>query len=156
MNKTVQAFKVLFATARKRFEYFLEGAIIGFTEDVVARMSTLKLSKSDLASRLRCKPSYITKVLRGSTNFTLASMVKIGIALDSEVEVRLRPKTVDEDWSGVLQSTHSPRRASNPLLQWPNTRRIALFNQENRIPTAHEHTKSRSTFSDSARELCIY
>ncbi len=158
MNKTIQAFNELFTAARKRFEYFLEGAIIGFTEDVVARMGELQISKADLAKKLNCNPAYITKVLRGSTNFTLASMVKIGLALDSEVEVRLRVKTVKEDWSGILQSMQRQQRInSNPLLNWPNNRtRLINFEQKNRTYIAHEHKTTIGILSSATREPGIY
>jgi transcriptional regulator with XRE-family HTH domain len=140
MNKTAQAFKELFASARKRFAYFLEGAIIGFTEDVVARMDELKMSKSDLAKKLNCNPAYVTKVLRGSTNFTLASMVKIGLALDSELEVRLRPKTVKEDWGAILQTMQTRQIMTSSLLaQWPNNRGgLRFFSQVNRTPIYYD------------------
>jgi transcriptional regulator with XRE-family HTH domain len=162
MNKTAQAFKELFATARKRFAYFLEGAIIGFTEDVVTRMKELKVSKSDLAKKLDCNPAYVTKVLRGSTNFTLSSMVKIGLALDSELEVRLRPKTVKEDWSGILQSIQTRQKmSSNLLLEWPNNRTaFRYFKQENRTlihyDTNSDAIESSLPFSVTTREPSIY
>lgn len=161
MNKTAQAFKDLFASAKKRFAYFLEGAIIGFTEDVVARMGELKMSKSQLAEKLECNPAYITKVLRGSTNFTLSSMVKIGIALDSELEVRLRPKTVKEDWGGILQTMQTQRKIQlNPLLQWPNNRSAFKFRQENRTLIHHETnrdtTESILSFSPAIRAPSVY
>src|SRR5689334_3638729 len=84
MNKTTSRFKEWFAKGRKSIQYYIQAAIIDFTELIFVRMTDLSISKSDLADKLKCNPSYITKMLRGSTNFTLESMVKIGLALDSE------------------------------------------------------------------------
>ena len=102
MSDTAKRFATIFEKARKRIEYFVEGAIIEFTESVVQRMEGLEISKTDLSERLRCKPSYITKVLQGGTNFTLESMVKIAVALDCELAVRLIPKSCETKWSEVF------------------------------------------------------
>jgi|SRR5579859_2918705 len=102
MSDTAKRFARIFEKARKRIDYFVEGAIIEFTESVVQRMEDLAISKTDLSERLRCKPSYITKVLRGGTNFTLESMVKIAVALDCELGVRLIPKSCETRWSEVF------------------------------------------------------
>jgi plasmid maintenance system antidote protein VapI len=104
MSETAKRFAKLFERTRKRIEYFVQGAIIEFTESVVMRMRELGVSKSDLATRLKCKPSYITKVLRGGTNFTLDSMVRIALVLDSELSIKLVPKLSHEKWSDVFQS----------------------------------------------------
>ena len=103
MSKISQAFGRLFEKNRKRLEYFVYGAIIEFTEAIAERMSQLKMSNSELAKKLRVKPSYVTKVLKGGTNFTLQSMVKIGLALDSELQIRLVPKKCAEEWEDVFQ-----------------------------------------------------
>jgi plasmid maintenance system antidote protein VapI len=104
MNKTAQAFRSLFEKTRKRLEYFVHGAIISFTESVTRRMGELKISKTELSAKLKCKPPYITKALGGGTNFTIESMVKIALALDSEVEINLIPKECAEKLEDVLQS----------------------------------------------------
>ena len=90
MNKTAQAFKELFASARKRFAYFLEGAIIGFTEDIVTRMGELKISKSEPC----CKETRL-QIQRMSPKYCAVLLIlhwrawsKSDIALDSELEVR--------------------------------------------------------------------
>lgn len=135
-----QGFKELFAKARKRFSYYLEGAKLSFTEAVVSRMSELSVSKSHLAKKIGCKPSYVTKVLRGSTNFTLESMVKIALALDSEIEIALVPKGGSEKSEDVLKTVTkanpakekfdwSVTRGGFTLLQ-PTTRRFNLDEPE--------------------------
>jgi transcriptional regulator with XRE-family HTH domain len=104
MNKTARAFAKLFEKSCKRLEYFVQGAIIEFTESVFSRMEELKVSKAELADRLKCKPSYITKALSGGTNFTLESMVKISLALDCELTpIRLTPKTSPEKLSDIMK-----------------------------------------------------
>jgi transcriptional regulator with XRE-family HTH domain len=52
------------------------------------------MSNVELARRLGKSRAYVTKVLRGTTNFTLESLVRIGRALSCEVELDLLPMTV--------------------------------------------------------------
>jgi transcriptional regulator with XRE-family HTH domain len=44
-----------------------------------------------LAEKIGSSPAYVTKILRGETNFTLDSMVKIATALGCELTIGLRP-----------------------------------------------------------------
>lgn len=110
----------------KSLSYFVEGAIVEFAESLYARMQELSLSKSDLAKKLNCKPSYITKVLRGSTNFTLSSMAKIAMTLNCDLIISLKPRESRQDWAGISQYQETPQRISQSSLtllnQWPNVR----------------------------------
>lgn len=72
-------------------EYKLEGALIEFTEGIVKRMKELKLSRVQLAEQLGVSKAMVTKILKGSTNFTLKSMVNIATALDCELSISLPP-----------------------------------------------------------------
>ncbi|MGL4398710.1 MAG: helix-turn-helix domain-containing protein, partial [Luteolibacter sp.] len=47
--------------------------------------------RTALADKIGSSPAYITKILRGETNFTLDSMVKIATALGCELTIGLRP-----------------------------------------------------------------
>lgn len=53
---------------------------------VRSRMDELNMSSAELAERMRVKPSYVSRLLSGSQNITLKTLVKIGIALDIPVE----------------------------------------------------------------------
>lgn len=122
MNKTAQSFKKLFEKSRKRLEYFVHGAVISFTEAVIKRMAELKISKSGLAEKLKCKPPYITKALGGGTNFTLESMVKIALALDAELEIGLTPKGCSEKLEDVLQNVTKIKPLKQEKFDWSVSR----------------------------------
>jgi len=70
-------------------EYWIEGAILEFTEELSRAMASEKISRAELARRIGASPAYITKVLRGNANFTLASMVKLSRALGHELRLSL-------------------------------------------------------------------
>lgn len=115
-------FRELFKSARNTLPYLLEGAIIEFTEHVMGRMKSLNFSRTDLAAKLGSSSAYVTKVLKGDTNFTLESMVKISDALDSELRLELVPKTTVIIWAEVAEKrSPSPKPEST---FWANTNRI--------------------------------
>jgi transcriptional regulator with XRE-family HTH domain len=141
MNKTAQSIRKFFEKSRKRLEYFVQGAMISFTEAVTTRMTELKISKSELAGKLKCKPSYITKALGGGTNFTLESMVKIALALDSEVEIALIPKGCSEKLEDVLQSVTQIKPVKREKFDWSISR-------GNLIPLPTITSATRRFYSD--------
>ena len=95
-------FRELFDSARSSLPYKVEKAIIGFTEQIIGKMEALDLSRTDFAAKLESSPAYVTKLLRGGTNFTLESMVKVSDALNCELEIKLIPKLSNESWVPVI------------------------------------------------------
>ncbi len=93
--------------------YFSEKATYNITEQIFQRMEELGLSKSDLAQRLNTGKPYVTKILRGNTNFTLQSLEKIARALEFEggLEVRLIKKSATHDMRR-LDSHRNPKNGS--------------------------------------------
>lgn len=105
------SFSELLERAKERDSYWVESAILDFTEELLARMDHLGVSKSELAKRLGKKPSFITKLLRGNNNFTLETMVKVARKLDAEVRVHLQPDGMVSEWLDVLKD--EPARPKN-------------------------------------------
>lgn len=92
-------------TVRERFADLLERADstdayqvdrlkVEISERIYNVMNEQGVSNAELARRLGKTRAYVTKLLRGTTNFTLASLVRIGRALSCEVELELLPKAV--------------------------------------------------------------
>lgn len=75
--------------ARNTVEYKEEKLFLEITERIVALMDEGKVSKAELARRLGCTPAYITKLLSGSTNFTVSTLLRISDALNAELNVSL-------------------------------------------------------------------
>lgn len=91
-------------------EYLSAGLEIEFTEELARVMAANDISRAELARRSGTTPAYITKILRGSTNFTLATMDKLARALEMEINIHLAPRgsfTVWEDQftTGQVQET---------------------------------------------------
>jgi transcriptional regulator with XRE-family HTH domain len=86
------SFQALFDEAKKSPAYWVERAELEFTEELERRMEREGVSRAELARRIGCSPAYITKILRGSTNFTLESMARIAFALGCELRTHLQPE----------------------------------------------------------------
>jgi transcriptional regulator with XRE-family HTH domain len=93
MKPRLQYLRTKAEAARQTHAYRAEGASIRFTEDLVALMNSRGLTRTALAEKIGTSPAYVTKILRGETNFTLDSMVRIAQALDCKVTVGLSPLT---------------------------------------------------------------
>ena len=78
--------------ARKRPSFNFEKAILDFTSHVCEQMENQNITRAELAKRLNKKPAYITRVLNGSCNPTVKTMVSFAMALDSEFKLDLVSK----------------------------------------------------------------
>lgn len=90
--------------ARETHEYRAEGASIEFTNAMVNRMRETGVSRSELARKIAVNPAYISKILRGETNFTLDTMVKIAAALECEFRCHLQPSGAKSQWLDVYST----------------------------------------------------
>ena len=84
-------FDELFQQAEQTEDFWVAGAILELTDEVVRRMEERGVSRSELARRLGTSPAYVTKLLRGNANLTMATMVRLARALESELHCRLVP-----------------------------------------------------------------
>jgi transcriptional regulator with XRE-family HTH domain len=84
-----KTFSEIYSEAERHEDYWIAGAILEFTESVVREMKRQSVTRTHLAERLGTTPAYVTKILRGRVNFTLATMARLARALDSELQVRL-------------------------------------------------------------------
>ena len=72
--------------------YQIDRLKVEISERIYNAMNQQGVSNAELARRLGKSRAYVTKLLRGTTNFTLESLVRIGRALSCEVEFELLPK----------------------------------------------------------------
>jgi len=96
-------------SAEESIEYWTETAITDFTEELCRRMDEEGVSRAELAQRIGHSPAYVTKVLRGNVNFTLATITKLARALGSVVRIHLAPEGVAVEWKdSVAEQTMQP------------------------------------------------
>ena len=71
-------------------DYEFAGVAIDVGEQIVARMEERGMTYEDVAREMGVQPARVRQILRGNDNLTLKSIVRVAIALDSRVELRLR------------------------------------------------------------------
>lgn len=91
-----ERFAELKVDARTSDTYWVEEAILDFTEEIARLLNEGNLTRKELAERLGTSKAYVTKILRGSANFTIESMVKIGRALGCKMQIELVPAEVQQ------------------------------------------------------------
>ena len=70
-------FNAILERSKESNAYWVEKAIIECTEEMIARMKSGEISRSELARRMGKNPAFVTKLLRGNNNFTFETAVKI-------------------------------------------------------------------------------
>ncbi len=70
-------------------EFVLEGMLWDINDQIARAMKKQNISRAELARRLDTSRSYVTKLLRGTTNVTLQSLARVAIALESEISISL-------------------------------------------------------------------
>src|SRR5688500_18606190 len=89
---TAKRFADLLQSAEQSDRFRIDGLKVEISEQIYEAMNQQGISNADLARRLGKSRAYVTKLLRGTTNFTLESLVRIGRALSTEAEINLVTK----------------------------------------------------------------
>ena len=94
-------------------EFVLEGMLWDINDQIARAMEKQKISRAELARRLDTSRSYVTKLLRGTTNVTLQSLARVAIALGSEISISLsaaqQPVKVSIRTAGATPRTRLPK-----------------------------------------------
>jgi transcriptional regulator with XRE-family HTH domain len=112
-------FRELFRKAEESLTYQVEGSILDFTEDLCGVMNEQGVTRAELARRLGTSPAYVTKILRGRSNFTLASMVRVATALGCEVRLHLALRGAMTRWIDDLSSVAVSSASSVSVISGP-------------------------------------
>jgi transcriptional regulator with XRE-family HTH domain len=107
-----ERFADLLRRAESTDAYQIDRLKVEISERIYNAMKEQGVSNAELARRLGKSRAYVTKLLRGTTNFTLESLVRIGRALSCEVEFELLSK-VPQAKSARPQS-HSSNHLKSP------------------------------------------
>ncbi|HSF42148.1 MAG TPA: helix-turn-helix transcriptional regulator [Thermoanaerobaculia bacterium] len=110
---SIERYRQLLDRAESSPDYWREAAIIEFTEGLCRRMEEKKISKAELARRMGTSRAYITRLLGGDANFTLGTMVKLALAVDGSLEVRIADKGVVPQWEDAPAAA-PPRKREAP------------------------------------------
>jgi len=73
----------------------IDEAKLELSEQIFQAMKNKGISEAELSRRLDVSRAYVNKVLQGDTNFTIETLVKIGLALECEFKFKFVEKEVD-------------------------------------------------------------
>lgn len=107
-----ERFEDLLQRAELSDAYQIDRLKVEISERIYNAMTQQDVSNAELARRLGKSRAYVTKLLRGTTNFTLESLVRISRALSCEVEFELiskAPKAKARAASAATWETHSTK-----------------------------------------------
>jgi len=82
----------------------LEEVKLDFALEIEQAMKAAGFKRKEFAARLHSSPAWITKVLRGDANLTLATMQQLADALDCRLHVHIAPRHVIGVWSEVCMT----------------------------------------------------
>jgi len=97
-------------------DYILEGMILSITEKITRKMEDLGWSKKKLASEMNVSSPFITKLLNGSNNFTLKTIVKLSAVLDIDLEYLLNVNYIEENDTYEFSTSVNSHKAVASLI----------------------------------------
>jgi ribosome-binding protein aMBF1 (putative translation factor) len=96
LSNSSEGFSALFDRLEHSEGYELDALKVELCEQIYCIMEHEEITKAELARRLQTSRAYITKILQGSANLTLESLVKVAKALECKLSVKLRSKAGEE------------------------------------------------------------
>ncbi len=113
LKKNLERYRHFLQEARKSVDFWVDGPITEFAEDIWRLMEEQKVSRAELARRLGTSRAYITKLLGGNANFTLQTMTKVAMALGSTIHVHVADQKAITRWIDELPTQEADQTASS-------------------------------------------
>lgn len=92
MAKMAEWYKELKTELEKTVEYKIESTTFKIAIQVYNRLKELGITQKELAERLNVSKSYVSQILKGKTNMTIETMIKLSDVLDLTPEINFIPK----------------------------------------------------------------
>ncbi len=115
----------LWEAAERDPDFHKELAILEFTEELWRVMQEQSVSGTELGRRIGSSQAYISRVLNGGANFTLATMTKLAMGLGMELKMHLAPADACTVWRDVLVGGSAGSTGSRVLVGAASTRASA-------------------------------
>lgn len=96
-----QSFKNRLINLKQTHGYKVEVAKLEFVRGISRLLKLKRISNADLAAKIDTSNAYITKALRGETNFTIDSMVKLASAVGANLHIHIADTTASVRWLEV-------------------------------------------------------
>lgn len=111
-----QSFKNRLSMIKKTHHYRVEKTKLEFVRGLTRLLKLKGISNTELAQRMETSNAYITKALRGDSNFTIESMVKLAHASGANLHIHVADSDASVRWleayTGGRALTESHERAN--------------------------------------------
>ena len=107
---TGDQFRRMVAEAKRSHTYWAGKAKLDFAVALNDIMEAEGISRQELAERIGTSPAYITKVMRGDSNFTVDTMAKLAHAVSGHLCLRVVKKHDQVSWSGIVDHKRMKER----------------------------------------------
>ena len=87
---TKNLYQQLVEEFKNDIDFKIESIVLDITEEICEIMDEQKINRADLSRLLNTSKSAVTKMLNGSTNFTLKRLLKIAMALDKDLDINFK------------------------------------------------------------------
>lgn len=100
--KHAETYRKFIERVASSVDYKLDVAALEFVDELIRCMRQAGVNQAEMARRLEASEPYVSKVLRGDANFTLATMVKLAGAVGQEVHMHLAVAGSSVFWRDVV------------------------------------------------------
>ena len=97
MARIVGWYKERIDELENTIEYKIESVAFDISVQIYKQMEKLGINKKDLAEKLNVSKSYITQLLKGKSNMTIETLIKVAEALGMTLQIELVEKTVNTE-----------------------------------------------------------
>lgn len=120
-----QSFKSRLNNLKQTHGYKVEVAKLEFVRGISRLLKLKRISNAELAVKIDTSPAYITKALRGETNFTIDSMVKLASAVGANLHIHIADTSASVRWlevhpQTICQDDHAEKRLDGDYPQPSN------------------------------------
>ena len=97
MARLVGWYKERIDELENTIEYKIESVAFDISVQIYKQMKKLGINKKELAEKLGVSRSYITQLLKGKSNMTIETLIKVAKALGMTLQIKLVEKTINTE-----------------------------------------------------------
>lgn len=109
----MSSFRKFVKNLKDTHDYRVERVKLEFVRAISRVMRNHDISSSELAQKIDTSNAYISKALRGDTNFTIDSMVKLAHAVGGQLHIHIADSSASVRWFEVI-SNSMPKPIADP------------------------------------------
>jgi len=116
-------------------------------------MKARGINNAALAEKAGVSPAYITKVMRGTENFTLETMSKLALAVNGKVRIHVCDRNLQTQWIDIPIRARAVSDATLTLSSffWTDTRAKRAIPASNMVTVNSRPSVNVGTFLTASR-----